>query len=317
MNGRVTRTFLLALVACSAGLVNGLANSPANAQFRWNGDGTVDFIEPPRRSPRWQDGPPVRPAFPQQAFPQQAPPQQFQQPQFQQSPRSAFNWAPPSAAPIDEVRVGGPRPDVQPLVPPVAAFSYAYPAGSIVIDAQARQLFYVLPGNKAFVYQVSVGREGFGWTGTEVVTRKQDWPDWHPPAEMRARDPRLPAKMMGGNDNPLGAMAIYLGNTLYRIHGTNDEKTLGQAASSGCFRMMNESVLHLASITEVGTRVHVVESLAPSQRISGVQTSPVPPARMQAPRPAPPPPRREMWYEWERAPWQREPQPYPLFPSWR
>ncbi len=316
MNSLVTRTLLLALTACSAGLVDGLANGRANAQFRWNGDGTVERIEPPRRSPngfpnwstnpylrsapQWQDGPPTR---------------QFPLPQMQ-PPRSALST-------VDEVRDGGPRPDIQPLAPPVANFPHAYPAGSIVIEAQARQLYYVLPGNKAFVYQVSVGREGFGWTGTEVVTRKQDWPDWHPPAEMRARDPRLPAKMMGGIDNPLGAMALYLGNTLYRIHGTNDEKTLGQASSSGCFRMMNASVLHLASITEVGTRVHVVEALAPPQRVSGMQLAPPPPpAYMYAPRP----PRREMWpggqrsqwdSGWERAPWLREPQPYPPFPGWR
>ena len=95
-----------------------------------------------------------------------------------------------------------------------------------------------------------------------MISRQQAWPDWHPPKEMIARDPRLPDKMTGGLKNPLGAQALYLGNTLYRIHGTNDPKTIGQAASSGCFRMMNEHVLHLASLATVGTPVTVVKQLA-------------------------------------------------------
>src|SRR6185437_13791702 len=102
-------------------------------------------------------------------------------------------------------------------------------------------------------------------SGTETVSRKQAWPDWYPPAEMRERDPQLPEKMAGGLKNPLGAMALYLGNTLYRIHGTNDAKSIGRAASSGCFRMLNAHVLHLASITEIGTTVNVVSSLQVSR----------------------------------------------------
>lgn len=173
------------------------------------------------------------------------------------------------------VRDGGDRPDIMPVAPPVRAFPYNYPANSIVIDSGGKQLYYVLAGGRAYVYVISVGREGFDWHGTEVVSRKQAWPDWHPPAEMRARDPSLPEKMTGGLKNPLGAMALYLGTTLYRIHGTNDERTLGQAQSSGCFRMMNSAVLHLASITEVGTRVQVVQSLEPA-RVSQAQPA-VPP----------------------------------------
>lgn len=121
----------------------------------------------------------------------------------------------------------------------------------------------------AYEYSIGVGREGFGWTGTETITRKQTWPDWHPPAEMRARDTRLPAKMTGGVQNPLGAMALYLGNTLYRIHGTNDPKSIGRAESSGCFRMLNSAVLHLATITEIGTPVAVVSSLAKQEEVIG------------------------------------------------
>ena len=113
-------------------------------------------------------------------------------------------------------------------------------------------LYFILSPTEAYQYPISVGREGFSWTGTEVISRKQEWPDWHPPEEMIARDPRLPDKMTGGIKNPLGAMALYLGNTLYRIHGTNDPKSIGRAASSGCFRMLNEHVLHLATLAGAG-----------------------------------------------------------------
>jgi lipoprotein-anchoring transpeptidase ErfK/SrfK len=113
-------------------------------------------------------------------------------------------------------------------------------------------------GSKALSYPVSVGREGFSWTGTEKITRVANWPDWHPPAEMRQRDPRLPEKMTGGVRNPLGAKALYLGNTLYRIHGTSDAKSIGRAASSGCFRMHNKHVVDLAGRVGVGTKVVVI-----------------------------------------------------------
>jgi lipoprotein-anchoring transpeptidase ErfK/SrfK len=159
---------------------------------------------------------------------------------------------------------------IDPMAPPVVSFPYDFPANSIVIDTGARKLFYVLPDKSAYEYSIGVGREGFGWTGTETVARKQDWPDWHPPAEMRARDPRLPAKMTGGIRNPLGAMALYLGNTLYRIHGTSDPKSIGRAESSGCFRMLNSAVLHLATITEIGTPVAVVSALARQEQVTGV-----------------------------------------------
>ena len=147
-------------------------------------------------------------------------------------------------------------------------FPYAYAANSIVIDAGGRKLYYVLGGNRAYQYSVGVGREGFGWTGSEKVSRKQAWPDWHPPKEMRERDPSLPEKMTGGVRNPLGAVAIYLGNTLYRIHGTNDARSIGRAQSSGCFRMMNASAVHLAQQTQIGTTVAVVKSLPRGPRVS-------------------------------------------------
>jgi lipoprotein-anchoring transpeptidase ErfK/SrfK len=161
----------------------------------------------------------------------------------------------------DDIRDGGARPAIAPAAPAVVHFAYDFPADSIVIDTGARKLYYVLAGNRAYQYSIGVGRDGFGWTGTETISRKQAWPDWYPPAEMRERDSRLPVRMTGGLQNPLGATALYLGNTLYRIHGTNDPKSIGRAESSGCFRMLNSAVLHLASTAEIGTPVAVVSSL--------------------------------------------------------
>ena len=184
--------------------------------------------------------------------------------------------------------------DIVPEAPAVVAFPHDYPPSSIVIDTSGRRLYYVLGNKQAYMYSISVGREGFNWTGTETISRTQAWPDWHPPQEMRQRDPRLPEKMTGGTRNPLGAMALYLGTTLYRIHGTNDVKSIGQAQSSGCFRMMNASVVHLASVAEVGTMVTVVASLP-----KGVEVSQVPEPRPVGPLRASPvdpsmPPRRPM-----------------------
>lgn len=153
---------------------------------------------------------------------------------------------------------GGPRPDIVPEAPPIVPLAKAEKPGIIIIDTGGRRLYYVLPGNQAYEYPISVGREGFEWTGTETISRIAAWPEWNPPAEMRERQPGLPINMTGGIDNPLGAKALYLGNTLYRIHGTNEPKSIGRASSSGCFRMMNEHVTHLATLAGVGTQVRVV-----------------------------------------------------------
>lgn len=203
-----------------------------------------------------------------------------------------------------DIRDGGAKPEIRPVAPPVADFTYDYPANSIVIDAGARRLYYVLPGNRAYVYTISVGREGFDWTGVETVSAKRAWPDWNPPAEMRQRDPSLPLRMTGGLKNPLGAMALYLGTTLYRIHGTNDERTLGGAQSSGCFRMLNANVLHLASLTEIGTTVHVVPSLAPPQQVSRAERAPdAEPSRRPQQRSRPPEAfERDGFDRWQRSP---------------
>jgi lipoprotein-anchoring transpeptidase ErfK/SrfK len=156
---------------------------------------------------------------------------------------------------------GGARPEIYPQAPQTVAFGAGYGQGAIVIDTNGRALYYVLGGGQAYRYPISVGREGFTWRGTEKISRVAAWPDWRPPQEMRERDPRLPELMTGGVNNPLGAKALYLGNSLYRIHGTNDAKSIGYAASSGCFRMMNAHVQHLSQIAGVGTTVHVLDRL--------------------------------------------------------
>jgi lipoprotein-anchoring transpeptidase ErfK/SrfK len=170
------------------------------------------------------------------------------------------------------VQSGGERPAIPALTPKKIGFPSAFPANSIVIDTAGRQLFLVLSASEALHYPISVGREGFAWTGTESISRKAEWPDWYPPEEMRDRDYRLPEKMTGGIKNPLGAMALYLGKTLYRIHGTNDAQSIGRAASSGCFRMLNGHIIDLASRVDVGMPVTVVGRLPPElQRLVASQ----------------------------------------------
>ena len=165
---------------------------------------------------------------------------------------------------------GGPRPNVSPASPNRTAFVSSYAPGTVVIDTGGRRLYLVQSSRDALVYPISVGREGFTWTGTERISRVANWPDWHPPAEMRQRQPYLPVKMTGGVYNPLGAKALYLGNTLYRIHGTDDARTIGRATSSGCFRMTNGHVTDLSRRVGVGTTVVVVNRLSASvARVGG------------------------------------------------
>ncbi|MFC3637244.1 L,D-transpeptidase [Camelimonas fluminis] len=140
----------------------------------------------------------------------------------------------------------------------VVEYSGKYAPGTVVISTSERRLYFVLPDGKAIRYGIGVGREGFSWAGSERVTMKREWPTWTPPASMLKRRPDLPRFMPGGEDNPMGARALYLGNTLYRIHGSNEPETIGQAVSSGCIRMMNEDVIDLYARVPVGTRVVVV-----------------------------------------------------------
>jgi lipoprotein-anchoring transpeptidase ErfK/SrfK len=130
--------------------------------------------------------------------------------------------------------------------------------GSVVIDTPNTYLYYVLGGGQAIRYGIGVGREGFTWSGVQSISKKAEWPNWTPPAEMIARQPYLPRFMAGGPGNPLGARAMYLGGTVYRIHGTNAPSTIGTHVSSGCIRLTNEDVADLYSRVNVGTRVIVL-----------------------------------------------------------
>jgi lipoprotein-anchoring transpeptidase ErfK/SrfK len=130
--------------------------------------------------------------------------------------------------------------------------------GTLVIDTNNRFLYYVQGAGKAIRYGVGVGRPGFEWAGVKSVSEKKEWPDWRPPSEMLARRPELPTFMAGGPENPLGARAIYLGSSLYRIHGSNEPQTIGTAVSSGCIRMRNEDVIDLYERVKVGTKVIVI-----------------------------------------------------------
>jgi lipoprotein-anchoring transpeptidase ErfK/SrfK len=159
------------------------------------------------------------------------------------------------------------------------------PAGTIVVDTPNFYLYYVLGNNRAMRYGVRVGRDGFTWNGVQKITRKAEWPDWHPPTEMIERQPYLPRFMAGGEGNPLGARAMYLGSTVYRIHGTNQPSTIGKSVSSGCFGMLNDDVSDLFERVKVGTRVVVMPGKAPATTASA---QPVPgPSASAAPAPLP------------------------------
>jgi lipoprotein-anchoring transpeptidase ErfK/SrfK len=132
--------------------------------------------------------------------------------------------------------------------------------GTIVVHTEERFLYLVQGNNKAIRYAVGVGREGFTWSGLLKISRKQEWPDWRPPPEMIQRQPYLPRFMAGGPGNPMGARALYLGETVYRIHGTNQPRTIGHAVSSGCFRLVNADVADLFDRVPVGTRVVVKQA---------------------------------------------------------
>ena len=132
-----------------------------------------------------------------------------------------------------------------------------YAPGSIVVDTRERRLYLITGPGEALRYGIGVGRDGFRWGGVHRITAKKEWPSWTPPAQMLRRRPDLPRHMPGGPENPLGARAMYLGSTLYRIHGSNEPETIGQAVSSGCFRMVNEDVIDLYNRVSVGATVYV------------------------------------------------------------
>ncbi|MDB5502192.1 MAG: hypothetical protein JWR89_2094 [Tardiphaga sp.] len=140
----------------------------------------------------------------------------------------------------------------------IVSYSTREAPGTIIIDTPNTYLYYVLGGGQAMRYGIGVGRDGFTWSGVQTVTRKAEWPAWTPPAEMIARQPYLPRHMAGGPGNPLGARAMYLGGTIYRIHGTNMPETIGTQVSSGCIRLTNQDVSDLYSRVNVGTKVIVL-----------------------------------------------------------
>ncbi len=140
----------------------------------------------------------------------------------------------------------------------IVAFATAAAPGSIIVSTSERALYLVLGQGRAVKYRVATAKKGFEWSGTHKVSSKNQWPDWRPPAEMRQRRPDLPVFMPGGPDNPLGARAIYLGSSIYRIHGTNEPKSIGKPASSGCIRMLNEDVTELYRFVKVGAAVTVI-----------------------------------------------------------
>lgn len=157
---------------------------------------------------------------------------------------------------------GGPRTsNASPIPRQTISYGGNHAAGTIIIKTSERRLYYTLGNGRAIKYAVGVGREGFTWSGTNRVSRKAEWPGWTPPPQMIARERAkgriLPAHMKGGPNNPLGARAMYIGSTLYRIHGTNQPSTIGQAMSSGCIRMANDDVIHLYNQVKVGARVIV------------------------------------------------------------
>ena len=139
----------------------------------------------------------------------------------------------------------------------IVSFNGGHAPGTIIVSTSERRLYFVLGNGQAIRYGVGVGRPGFTWAGTHSVTMKREWPDWRPPAAMLKRRPDLPRYMKGGPDNPLGARALYIGSTIYRIHGSNEPETIGEAVSSGCIRMTNEDVTDLYSRAKVGSRVIV------------------------------------------------------------
>jgi lipoprotein-anchoring transpeptidase ErfK/SrfK len=183
-----------------------------------------------------------------------------------------------SLPPEDQPETGEPKALDPKYKKQLADYRGSEPAGTIIIDTTNKFLFLTLGGGKALRYGIGVGREGFTWAGSERVSRMAEWPDWHPPAEMIERQPYLPRMMAGGNGNPLGARALYLGKTLYRIHGTNQPSTIGSNVSSGCIRLLNEDIEDLYSRVQVGTRVVVLPNAQPAVPTAQAPAVPAGPA---------------------------------------
>ena len=238
-------------------LVLALGSGAAEAQVMYNqprsgqyGGGFIELLMTGR-----DPGPPVRQAV--QPAPGSATAYRYADPFGEPEPprverrrMAALPASPQDAVPLREPSLEFQRQTV--------AYSGSEAPGSIVIDTPSRFLYLVQPGGQAIRYGIGVGRPGFTWSGVKAITAKREWPDWTPPPEMLKRRPDLPRHMEGGPSNPLGARAMYLGSSLYRIHGTNEPHTIGQNVSSGCIRMLNEDVTDLYERVRVGTRVKVI-----------------------------------------------------------
>jgi lipoprotein-anchoring transpeptidase ErfK/SrfK len=175
-------------------------------------------------------------------------------PSQQDGPLQGVTIVPASASPTQDV-----APETQGFKRgKLVAFEADANPGDIIINTRENRLYYVLGDGQAVMFRVATAKKGFEWHGSHQVSSKVKWPDWRPPAEMRKRRPELPAHMAGGPNNPLGARAIYLGSSIYRIHGTNEPSSIGKAASSGCIRMLNEDVSELYKHVKLGARVTVM-----------------------------------------------------------
>jgi lipoprotein-anchoring transpeptidase ErfK/SrfK len=299
MKSRLTAALAVAAVAIAASsALPGTASAqyyPPSSGYRWGPPPPRDYGPPPGYFDDEDDAPPVR-QIPNnrsrvygptviQANPQNGP-------QYDQGPAprppSAIGGAsqpgPAAAAPSAAPTVAGLPPEDQPetgepkQLPPqfqrqLVDYPTREPAGTLVIDTPNTYLYLVLGDGKAMRYGIGVGREGFTWNGAERVSRMAEWPDWHPPAEMIERQPYLPRFMAGGDGNPLGARALYLGKTLYRIHGTNQPSTIGTFVSSGCIRLTNRDIEDLYSRVQVGTRVVVLPAKPPETASAEGQSS--------------------------------------------
>jgi lipoprotein-anchoring transpeptidase ErfK/SrfK len=200
-------------------------------------------------------------------------------------PMTAERQAMISALPPEERPETGPAKSLPPQFRrTMVDYRTSEPAGTIVIDTAHTYLYLVQGNGKAMRYGIGVGRDGFTWTGTERVSRMAEWPDWNPPSEMIERQPYLPRFMAGGEGNPLGARALYLGQTLYRIHGTNQPSTIGTFVSSGCIRLTNDDIADLYGRVQVGTRVVVLPGKPPN---SAQATTGAAPALSAPPAPSP------------------------------
>ena len=176
------------------------------------------------------------------------------------APAQGYEIDPLTREPLAAVNSADPnfRPQATAIPREVVQAPGRYRPGTIVISTAERRLYLIQPDGTAIRYGVGVGRPGFTWGGSKSITRKAEWPSWTPPAQMLRRRPDLPRHMVGGPDNPLGARAMYLGGSLYRIHGSNEPETIGQAVSSGCIRMLNDDVVDLYDRVRVGTPVVVM-----------------------------------------------------------